>query len=182
VINVSDRLYLVGLISDTHGLMRPEALDALRQSDLIVHCGDIGDPAVLEALRSLAPVHAIRGNNDTGAWASRLPTCDVVEVGNHTIYVIHNLAELDLDPAAAGITAVVSGHSHRPVIQKRGKILFVNPGSAGPRRFTLPVTVAKLALQSARCKADIIQLELSQPSRKGRLLTWPARAGAFRKF
>ena len=159
-------LHLVGLVSDTHGLIRPEALDALRDSDLIVHCGDTGDPAVLEALGTLAPVRAIRGNNDKGAWASGLPTNDVVEVGTHTIYVLHDLAELELDPDAAGFTAVVSGHSHKPVIEKRGKILFVNPGSAGPRRFSLPVTVATLALRAGRCEAKIIELALSQQSRK----------------
>jgi uncharacterized protein len=163
---VSDSLHRVGLISDTHGLMRPEALDALRDSDLIIHCGDVGDSAVLEALGTLAPVRAIRGNNDKGAWASSLPTYDVVEVGSQSIYVLHNLVELDLNPAAAGFTVVVSGHSHKPVIEKRGKILFVNPGSAGPRRFTLPVTVATLALRGSRCEANIIELALSQQSRK----------------
>ncbi len=160
-------LYLVGLISDTHGLIRPEALDALRASDLIVHCGDIGDPAVLEALRSIAPVHAIRGNNDTGRWTRTLPTDNIVEVGSHTIYVLHNLSELDLDPSAAGFAAVVSGHSHKPVIKKQGKILFVNPGSAGPRRFKLPVTVATLAVRSVRIEAKIMQLPLSQRGTDG---------------
>jgi putative phosphoesterase len=157
---VSDPLHRVGLVSDTHGLIRPEALDALRDSDLIIHCGDVGDPAVLDALRTLAPVRAIRGNNDKGAWARGLPTYDVVEVGSHAIYVLHNLAELDLDPAAAGFTAIVSGHSHKPVIEERGKILFVNPGSAGPRRFTLPVTLATLALWPGRCAARIVELAL----------------------
>jgi putative phosphoesterase len=109
--------------------MRPEALDELRDSNLIIHCGDIGNSAVLEALRTLAPVRAIRGNNDKGAWACSLPTYDVVEVGSHAIYVLHNLAELDLDPATAGFTVVVAGHSHKPVIEKRGKILFVNPAA-----------------------------------------------------
>ena len=146
--------------------MRPEALDALRDSDLIIHCGDIGDSAVLEALRTLAPVRAIRGNNDKGAWACSLPTYDVVELGSHAIYVLHNLADLDLDPAAAGFTVVVAGHSHKPVIEKRGKILFVNPGSAGPRRFNLPVTVATVALRGSRCEPKIIELALSQQSRK----------------
>ncbi len=146
--------------------MRPEALATIRDSDLIIHCGDIGDSAVLEALQTLAPVRAVRGNNDKGAWASSLPACDVVEVGSHKIYVLHNLADLDLDPAEAGFTVVVSGHSHKPVIEKRGKILFVNPGSAGPRRFTLPVTVATLALRPSRCEAKIIELALSQQSRK----------------
>ncbi len=151
-------LYLVGLISDTHGLIRPEALDVLRDSDLIVHCGDIGDPAVLEALRTIAPVHAIRGNNDKGGWARNLPTDNIVEVGSHKIYVLHNLAELDLDPSAAGFAAVVSGHSHQPVIRKQGRILFVNPGSAGPRRFKLPVTVATLAIRADCIAAEIRQL------------------------
>jgi uncharacterized protein len=158
-------VHRIGLVSDTHGLIRPEALDALRNSDLIIHCGDVGDSAVLEALRTLAPVRAVRGNNDKGPWADALPAYDVVEVGSHAIYVLHNLAELDLDPAAAGFTLVVSGHSHKPVIEKRGKILFVNPGSAGPRRFTLPVTVAALALRSGRCEAKIVELALSQQSR-----------------
>lgn len=146
--------------------MRPEALDALRDSELIIHCGDIGNSAVLDALLTLAPVRAIRGNNDKGAWACSLPTYDVVEVSSHAIYVLHNLAELDLDPAAAGFTVVVAGHSHKPVVEKRGKILFVNPGSAGPRRFTLPVTVATLALRGSRCDAKIVELALSQESRK----------------
>jgi putative phosphoesterase len=160
-----DPLHRVGLISDTHGLIRPAALDALRDSELIIHCGDIGNAAVLEALRSLSPVRAIRGNNDKGVWAHSLPTHDVVEVGDHAIYALHDLAELDLDPGAAGFTAVVFGHSHKPAIETRGKTLFVNPGSAGPRRFTLPVTVAMLALRSGRCEAKIVELTLSQPSR-----------------
>jgi uncharacterized protein len=163
---MSDPLHRVGLISDTHGLIRPAALDALRGSELIIHCGDIGDPAVLQALRDLAPVRAIRGNNDKGAWARSLPTSDVVELGGHAIYVLHNLAELDLDPSAAGFTAVVFGHSHKPSIENRGKILFVNPGSAGPRRFTLPVAVATLALRSGRCETKIVELASSQQSRK----------------
>jgi putative phosphoesterase len=159
-------VHRIGLVSDTHSLIRPEALDALRNSDLIIHCGDVGDSAVLEALRTLAPVRAIRGNNDKGAWACALPAYDVVEVGGQAIYVLHNLAELDLDPAEAGFSAIVFGHSHKPLVEKRGKILFVNPGSAGPRRFTLPVTVATLALRSGRCEAKIVELALSQQSRK----------------
>jgi uncharacterized protein len=163
---VSASLHLVGLISDTHGLIRPDALDALRDSDLIVHCGDIGGPAVLEALRTIPPVHAVRGNNDKGGWACNLPTDRFIEIGNHAIYVLHNLSEFDLDPHAAGFTVIVSGHSHKPAIEKRDKILFVNPGSAGPRRFSLPVTVAALALRSDRCEANIIELAFSQRSRK----------------
>jgi uncharacterized protein len=155
-----DRLaiQLVGLISDTHGLMRPEALDALRESDLIIHAGDIGNPAVLEALRNLAPVRAIRGNNDKGAWALSLPPRDLVKVGNHAIHVLHDLADLALDPVACSPSVVVSGHSHKPVIELRGNIFFVNPGSAGPRRFTLPVTVAMLTVKADRYDARIIEL------------------------
>ena len=150
--------HLVGLISDTHGLIRSEAINHLRGCELIVHCGDIGSPAVLEALRNLAPVRAIRGNNDTGAWASGLPITDVVEVGAHRLYVLHDFADLDLDPVAAGFSAVLSGHSHKPVIEKRRGVLHVNPGSAGPRRFTLPVAVALLVLCSTACEAMIVQI------------------------
>jgi uncharacterized protein len=152
---------LIGLISDTHGLIRPEALKALSDADLIIHCGDVGDPVVLEALRTLAPVRAIRGNNDRGPWAKRLPAQDLVEIGGRAIYVLHSLAELDRDIDAPGLTAVVFGHSHKPVIEKRDGILFINPGSAGPRRFKLPVTVATLALGSGRrCEAKIVRLDI----------------------
>jgi putative phosphoesterase len=145
-------------VAESHGLIRPAALDALSDSELIIRCGDIGDPAVLETLRTLSPVRAIRGNNDKGVWACSLLTHDVVEVGGYAIYVLHDLAELDLDPGAAGFTAVVFGHSHKPAIETRGKTLFVNPGSAGPRRFALPVTVATLALRPGRCEAKIVEL------------------------
>ncbi|HEV3112676.1 MAG TPA: metallophosphoesterase family protein [Candidatus Binataceae bacterium] len=150
--------YVVGVISDTHGLIRPEALHRLRDSHVIVHCGDIGAPAVLDALKAIAPVHAIRGNNDKGSWASGLPTDAVVEVGNHVLYVIHDLGELSLEPAAAGFAAVLSGHSHRPLVEERKGVLFVNPGSAGPRRFSLPVAVALLVLSPQACNASIIEL------------------------
>jgi uncharacterized protein len=153
--------YRLGLISDTHGLARPEALDALRGSDLIIHAGDIGSPVVLESLAQIAPVRAIRGNIDRGAWAASLPATDLVELGPHSIYVLHHLRELDLDPAAAGFAAVVSGHSHQPAIEKRGSVLFVNPGSAGPRRFKLPIAVATMALRAGHCEAKIIQLPTS---------------------
>jgi uncharacterized protein len=155
--------YLLGLIADTHGLMRPEALDALRGADLIIHAGDIGDPTVLESLAYIAPVRAVRGNNDQGAWAATVPTTDIVELGLHSIYVLHNLTELDLDPAASGFTAVVSGHSHKPAVEKRGNVLFVNPGSAGPRRFKLPVTIATMTFRSRNCAAKIIQLAMPGP-------------------
>jgi uncharacterized protein len=149
---------LVGVVSDTHGLIRPEALQVLRDSNLIIHCGDIGDPSVLKALRTIAPVRAIRGNNDHGAWADRLPEHDFVKIGSQLIYVLHNLAELELDLEASGVTAVVSGHSHKPVVERRGGVLFLNPGSAGPRRFKLPVTVATLALRSGRWVPRIVRL------------------------
>jgi len=149
---------VVGVISDTHGLIRPEAVDRLRGSDLIVHCGDIGASAVLDALRAVAPTRAVRGNNDKGPWASELPTDDVIEVGAHTLYVIHDLGELSLEAAAAGFTAVLSGHSHRPFVERRKGVLFVNPGSAGPRRFSLPVAIAQLVLAPGRCDARIIDL------------------------
>ena len=153
----------IGLISDTHGLIRPEALEALRGSDLIIHCGDVGDPVVLEMLRTLAPVRAIRGNNDRGRWANRLPPQDLVEIGRHAILVLHNLAELDRATDAAGLSALVFGQSHKPLIEKRGGVLFINPGSAGPRRFKLPVTVATLALGSGRrCEAKIVRLSISK--------------------
>jgi len=150
--------HVVGVISDTHGLVRPEAIDRLHGSDLIVHCGDIGAPAVLDALRAVAPVRAVRGNNDKGPWAVALPTDDAIEVGPHTLYVIHDLSQLTLEPAAAGFTAVLSGHSHRPLVEERQGVVFVNPGSAGPRRFSLPVAVARIVLTSGRCDAHIIEL------------------------
>jgi uncharacterized protein len=141
---------LVGLISDTHGLMRPEALAALAGSAHVVHAGDIGDPAVLEALARIAPVTAVRGNNDLGPWAKKLRERETLEIAGTRIYVIHDLAELNLDPAAAGIDVVVSGHSHRPAEALRGGVLYVNPGSAGPRRFKLPIALARLALPARK--------------------------------
>ena len=140
----------VGLISDTHGLLRPEALAALRGSCHIVHAGDVGDPAVLAELARIAPVTAVRGNNDQGAWAEKLHAIETLEIARTRIYVIHDLAGRDLDPVAAGIQVVVSGHSHRPAADVRSGVLYVNPGSAGPRRFKLPITVARLALPARR--------------------------------
>ncbi|MGH8058365.1 MAG: metallophosphoesterase family protein [Candidatus Entotheonellia bacterium] len=149
---------LIGVISDTHGLLRPEAVQALQGVDLLIHAGDIGRPEVLEGLRSIAPVIAIRGNNDTGPWARSLAATEVVEAGQAVIYVLHNVKELDLDPAAAGFSAVISGHSHQPSVAKRGDVLFVNPGSAGPRRFKLPVSVARLQVQGASLTAEVVPL------------------------
>ncbi len=143
---MSGRVTSVGLISDTQGLLREEALAALRGSQLIIHAGDVGKPEILDALAQLAPVVAVRGNIDRGAWASELPATAIVEAGPATIFVLHDLQELDLDPAAAGIQIVVSGHSHQPGRTERSGVLYINPGSAGPRRFKLPVTVARLDL------------------------------------
>ena len=151
---------LVGLVADTHGLMRPEAVAALRGVDLIVHAGDIGAPAVLDQLREIAPVIAIRGNNDKGPWAGQLPTTEVVEVCGALLYVLHDVAELDLDPSAAGFHAVVSGHSHRPSVDRRDGVLFINPGSIGPRRFTLPIALALLRVAGSDLEASIVELSV----------------------
>lgn len=136
----------VGVISDTHGLVRPAALAALAGSELVVHAGDVGSPEVLEALAAVAPVAAIRGNNDAGGWARALPETRVVEAGRARLFVLHALADLDRDAAAGGFAAVISGHSHRPSLERRDGVLFVNPGSAGPRRFRLPIAVARLTV------------------------------------
>lgn len=136
----------VGVISDTHGLVRPAALAALAGSELVVHAGDVGSPEVLEALAAVAPVAAIRGNNDVGGWARALPETRVVEAGGARLFVLHALADLDRDAAAGGFAAVISGHSHRPSLERRDGVLFVNPGSAGPRRFRLPIAVARLTV------------------------------------
>jgi putative phosphoesterase len=152
----------VGLISDTHGLLRPAAVDFLRGSDHIVHAGDIGDPMVLEALRALAPVTAVRGNNDNGPWAQKIAETEVLRVGDVFIYVVHDLAELDVDPTAAGFQVVVSGHSHQPRVSERDGVLYVNPGSAGPRRFKLPNAVAELHIAGQSVKAMVIELDLER--------------------
>jgi hypothetical protein len=153
---------IVGVISDTHGLLRPQALAALEGSELIVHAGDVGNPHILEQLRAIAPTTAVRGNIDTGAWATSLPIAEVVEVGDVHLYVLHDLAALDLDPTAAGFAAVISGHSHRPAADVRDGVLYLNPGSAGPRRFTLPITVARLEIVGDRISHDIIELVLEE--------------------
>jgi putative phosphoesterase len=152
----------VGVISDTHGLLRPEALEALRGAAHILHAGDVGDARVLEALRALAPVTAVRGNNDRGPWAEALPHDTVVELGGASIYLLHDRAELDLDPRAAGLAAVVCGHSHKPLQEERDGVLHFNPGSAGPRRFQLPITVGRFQIQGGRIDAAIIPLSGSR--------------------
>jgi putative phosphoesterase len=150
----------IGVISDTHGLVRPEALAALGGSDLIVHAGDVGRPEVLDALRALAPVVAIRGNNDRGAWAGALATSEVVEVERAVLYVVHDLGELDLDPAAAQFAAVISGHSHRPSAVSKDGVLYLNPGSAGPRRFRLPVAVARIEVDGSSLRPQLVELRV----------------------
>ncbi len=146
----------IGVISDTHGLVRPQALGALRGSDLIIHAGDVGAPEVLERLRALAPVAAVRGNVDRGAWADELPEERTVEVGGARIHVIHNLKALTAAPE--GCRLVISGHSHKPSIQRRDGVIYLNPGSAGPRRFTLPVAVATVRLDSRSLRPRLVEL------------------------
>ena len=150
--------FRVGLISDTHGLVRDEAIDALRGCRHIIHAGDIDAPGVLTQLRSLAPVTAVRGNNDRGAWANEIPLYEIIEFGAVSVYVRHDEAELEFDPKAAGFHVMVFGHSHRPAVENRDGVLFVNPGSAGPRRFRLPVAVGELIIAGGRVDARIIDL------------------------
>jgi putative phosphoesterase len=150
----------VGVISDTHGLMREEAIAALEGVDLIVHAGDVGGPEVLERLRTIAPVRAVRGNNDRDEWARSLPLRDVVEAGPHQIYLLHDIAELDIDPAAAGMAAVIAGHSHKPGARLRDGVLYLNPGSAGPRRFKLPVSIARLRVSGNGFEHEIVELSV----------------------
>jgi putative phosphoesterase len=151
---------IVGLISDTHGLLREDAMRALRGSDLILHAGDVGAPEILESLKTIAPVVAVRGNVDTGAWAEALPLTAVIPAGSTMIYMLHILQDLDLDPAVAGFPIVVSGHSHKPGQTEKDGVLYVNPGSAGPSRFYLPVTVARLDMRVRPWKVEIIQLDV----------------------
>jgi uncharacterized protein len=150
----------VGVISDTHGLLRPEAVAALRGSDLILHAGDVGDPEVLERLRNIAATVAVRGNVDTAAWANALPMTEVVEVGELHLYMLHDLATLDLDPQAAGFAAVISGHTHQPAADMRDGVLYLNPGSAGPRRFTLPIALARLDVDGTKMSHRIVDLRV----------------------
>lgn len=155
-----DSIKQVGVISDTHGLLREEAREALRGSDLIIHAGDIGSPDVLERLREIAPTVAVRGNNDRDSWGMALPLTEVVVAGEHHIYLVHDIADLDVDPAAAGFSAVVTGHSHKPVSEWRDGVLYLNPGSAGPRRFSLPIAVARLRVADAALEAELLYLEV----------------------
>jgi uncharacterized protein len=149
----------IGLISDTHGLLREEALRALRDSEMIVHAGDVGAPEILDSLRALAPVVVVRGNVDTAGWAQTLPVTAVADAGAVQIYVLHDVKTLDLDPAAAGFHVVVSGHSHKFGRSERSGVLYINPGSAGPRRFQLPITVARLNLRKTPWDLEFVDLE-----------------------
>ena len=150
----------VGVISDTHGLIHPQALDALAGVDLIVHAGDIGSPDVLTALTVIAPATAVRGNNDRSSWAHEIPTWAVIEIDKTWLYVLHDVHELDLDPRGGGFAAVITGHSHRPKIEDRQGVLFVNPGSAGPRRFTLPVALARLDVTGGCVAGELVFLDV----------------------
>jgi uncharacterized protein len=149
---------IIGIISDTHGLVRPEAVAALSDCDQIIHAGDIGTYLVIEKLSLIAPVSAIKGNIDNGEWAAAFPNDTVVSVKNKFIYVLHNLYDLDLDPVAAGFDVVVSGHSHKPSMKESGGVLYLNPGSAGPRRFKLPITVAMLKISEEKVNAEIVDI------------------------
>ena len=153
-------LHVIGLISDTHGLVRPEAIEALQGVDLLIHAGDIGKPEVLDALKAIGPLVAIKGNNDIAAWAKPLPDTRLVQTAYTRLFVIHNVKELDCDPATKGYDVIISGHSHKPSIVTRDGVLFVNPGSAGPRRFKLPVAVGKLFIQNQKVNAELIELRV----------------------
>ncbi|HSR13573.1 MAG TPA: metallophosphoesterase family protein [Thermodesulfobacteriota bacterium] len=154
----------IGVISDTHGLVRPEALDAFRGVELILHAGDVGDREVIEKLQAVAPVRAVRGNVDVDEW-SALPETDVVEIGGVLIYLLHDLHRLDLDPAASGFRAVVSGHSHKPSSFEKNGVLYLNPGSAGPRRFRLPVSVALVRIRGGVLEPQLVELGVGHPIR-----------------
>jgi uncharacterized protein len=148
----------VGLLSDTHGLLRPEALTALQGSELIIHAGDIGKPEVLASLKTVAPVLAIRGNNDRESWAKKIPDILLLRVNGACLFIIHNVNDLEVDPAAEGFQAVISGHSHKPGITKQDGMMFLNPGSAGPRRFRLPIALARLRIRGGKVNGKIVEL------------------------
>ena len=152
---------LIGLISDTHGLLRPSALRAMQGAELIIHAGDVGNPAILDALRKIAPIVVVRGNVDTEQWAEALPITAVAEAGATQIYVLHDVKQLDLNPKTAGFSVVVSGHSHQPGQTERDGVIYINPGSAGPRRFQLPITVARLDLKQRPWKAEFIDVSVA---------------------
>lgn len=148
----------IGLIADTHGLLRPEALERLRGCDQLIHAGDIGKPEILAELERLAPLSVVRGNNDTQDWAADIPERLLLKIGRLTLYVLHDLKRLDLDPAAEGIDVVVAGHSHKPLKEERDGVLYLNPGSAGPRRFSLPIGIGVLEVAGKKIEAELITL------------------------
>lgn len=154
---------IIGVISDTHGLLRPEAVEALRGSDAIIHAGDVGDPAILAKLGEIAPVTAVRGNVDHGAWARKIPETNVLEIAGVSIYVLHILEKLDLKPEAAGFAAVIYGHSHVPKQEMKNGVLYFNPGSAGPKRFRLPISIGRLKIEPGKISAEIIGVREQNP-------------------
>lgn len=158
----------IGLISDTHGLLRPEALAFLRGSDAIIHGGDIGPPEVLDALRELAPLTVVRGNNDTAAWAQALPESCTVEFDGRRIHVLHDLKQLAIHPEAEDVAVVVTGHSHKPLVRRVGGVVYINPGSAGPRRFSLPIAAGELVLHAGRVDARTVELDVAAPQPRAR--------------
>lgn len=149
---------MIGVISDTHGLLRPEAIEALRGVDHILHAGDVGDPSILAALRGVAPLTAIRGNTDEHGPCGYLPATEIISLEGHTFYMLHDRQGLDLDPAAAGFSAVISGHSHRPLIEWRQGVLYLNPGSAGPRRFSLPISLGLVTVDGDALRPKLVTL------------------------
>lgn len=149
---------IIGVISDTHGLLRPEAVQALHGSEHIIHAGDIGAPEIIAELKKIAPVTAIRGNVDVQTWAREFPETEVVELAGKTIYVIHDVNAMDLNPAAAAFDVVISGHSHQPKQETKNGVLYLNPGSAGPRRFKLPISVARLMVEGSQLRAEIVTI------------------------
>lgn len=155
-----DHLITVGVISDTHGLLRKDVFQVFKNADYILHAGDVGNQAILDELKKLAPLTVVRGNMDGGDWAADLALTDMVKIGNQYLYLLHDLSCLDIDPQAAGVDIIISGHTHKPLINKQGKILYLNPGSAGPERMNLPVSVAMLYISHNRLDAKIINLEI----------------------
>jgi putative phosphoesterase len=151
----------VGLVSDTHGLLRAEARAFLARSDYIIHGGDIGKAEILDDLAALAPLVAVRGNNDNQAWAARLPQSELIRVGGVFVYVVHDISQLDIEPRSAGVSVIISGHSHKPMIERREGVLYVNPGSCGPRRFRLPVSVGELVVEGSAVKARTVELAIT---------------------
>jgi uncharacterized protein len=154
----------IGVISDTHGLLRWEAEAALAKVDHIIHAGDIGTPEILERLQRIAPLTVVRGNNDKGPWADGLPASAIIEICGRRLYVLHDIAKLDIDPAADGFAAIIAGHSHKPGVSEKNGVLYLNPGSAGPRRFSLPVAIAKMIIDNGAVRAEICSLTIKQPA------------------